>query len=89
MEYISRKGSYPSAENEVLEHLVKEEVWKAVLRLPTKLREVMVLYSHHQLSVSEIAHLLAIPEGTVKTRLHRARTKISEPLKGSEQNEAI
>jgi len=41
--------------------------------MPHKLREVFVLYELERLSVPEVADLLGVPEGTVASRLSRAR----------------
>jgi RNA polymerase sigma-70 factor (ECF subfamily) len=46
---------------------------RAVDALPESFRTVFVLRAVEQLSVSETAEVLEIPEETVKTRLHRAR----------------
>lgn len=81
VETIAFTGFYQSAENEFLDHFVIENVWKVVLRLPLKLRQVMVLSAHHQLSYSEIADVLGISESLVKTRLHRARKNALKMLK--------
>jgi len=62
-----------SAEQEAIEGLVTEQIWLDVLSLPRKLREVLLLSAHHGLSIAEIAGMLSISEGTVKSRLHRAR----------------
>ncbi|NOU94939.1 sigma-70 family RNA polymerase sigma factor [Paenibacillus sp. LMG 31456] len=70
----------PSAETEVMNQLVTDEVWRVVLALPNKLREVLLLHAHHQLSYIEIARLLSLSEGTIKSRLHRARVKVSKLL---------
>ncbi|MFD0675938.1 MULTISPECIES: RNA polymerase sigma factor [unclassified Paenibacillus] len=75
-----REESTPSAETEVMSQLVSEEVWLVVLALPRKLREVLLLHAHHQLSYIEIARLLSLSEGTIKSRLHRARVKVSKLL---------
>lgn len=73
----------PSAENEVLGKLAEDEVWEQVLKLPPKLREVLLLYTRHRMSMSDIAHVMGITEGTVKSRLHRARLKVDSELRGS------
>jgi RNA polymerase sigma-70 factor (ECF subfamily) len=73
-----REGNASSAESEALNRLVTEEVWQVVLALPIKLREVLLLHAHHQLTYSEIAKLLSISEGTVKSRLYRARIKVAK-----------
>lgn len=53
-------------------------------KIDTDLRTVTVLYYYDDLSVLEIANVLNIPEGTVKSRLSRARDKIYKILKEEE-----
>jgi RNA polymerase sigma-70 factor (ECF subfamily) len=65
-----------SAESAAMENIEVGEIWRKVLRLPAKYREVLVLSAHHQLSMSEIAGILGINPGTVKSRLHQARVKV-------------
>lgn len=63
--------------------LQKEEkmlVQKAVADLEEKYRVVVYLYYTMQLSVGEISRVLKIPEGTVKTRLHKARKLLKKKL---------
>jgi len=55
-------------------------VWRAIDALPPKLRIVVVLASIEGRDVREVAQLLAIPEGTVKSRLFAARTRLKEQL---------
>jgi RNA polymerase sigma-70 factor (ECF subfamily) len=45
----------------------------ALRLLPVVEREVLVLFYLKELSLSELAEVLAVPVGTVKSRLHRAR----------------
>ncbi|MBU5442352.1 sigma-70 family RNA polymerase sigma factor [Paenibacillus sp. MSJ-34] len=77
-------GNHPSAEAEVLADTETKALWEIVLKLPLKLREVLVLYAHHQLSIGEIAALLQLSEGTVKSRLFRARAKVSKMMEQAE-----
>ncbi|QJD85949.1 RNA polymerase sigma factor [Cohnella herbarum] len=70
----------PSAETQWFVSLEQREVWNAVLSLPQKLREALLLYAHHHLTLKEIAELLQISEGTVKSRIFRARAAISRKL---------
>jgi RNA polymerase sigma-70 factor (ECF subfamily) len=44
-----------------------------LIKIPVKLREVFVLFERDELSGEEIARLLDIPEGTVRSRLRLAR----------------
>jgi len=48
-------------------------VRRAVLTLPAKYREVLLLFYFHDMDVSAAAHSLGLPEGTVKARLFRGR----------------
>ncbi len=53
-------------------------------QIDSDLKTVTLLYYYDELTVSEIAETLNIPEGTVKSRLARARDKIYEILKKKE-----
>jgi RNA polymerase sigma factor (sigma-70 family) len=59
-----------------LEGLV--DIDDALARLPLPQRIVLVLRTQEGLSEQEIAAALGIPAGTVKSRLHRARTAFRE-----------
>jgi RNA polymerase sigma-70 factor (ECF subfamily) len=48
-------------------------VRRAVLALPPKYREAMLLFYFHEMDVPAAAQSLGLPEGTVKARLHRGR----------------
>ena len=58
----------------------------AVLRelvdeLPDRYRRCLLLYYFEEQSVEAVAGLLALPEGTVKTHLHRARALLAQRMK--------
>ncbi len=53
--------------------------------LPTGYRAVLILADIHELKYSEIAEILRVPIGTVKSRLARARLRLREHLQGSGQ----
>jgi RNA polymerase sigma-70 factor (ECF subfamily) len=73
-------GGKPTPESQA-EH---EDEWRwvgrAVARLPATQRAVVVLYYVNDLSVREIAEILSIPEGTVKSRLHYGRISLKKEL---------
>jgi RNA polymerase sigma-70 factor, ECF subfamily len=54
---------------------------KLVDVLPERYRRVLTLFYYEDRSVSEVAEMLAMPEGTVKTTLFRARAQLAEELK--------
>lgn len=60
----------------------------AVTNLPQDFRIVFVLRAVEGMSVAETAECLGIPEETVKTRLHRARTRLQEKLFESVESSA-
>ena len=57
------------------------EVYGAVLALPGKYRTVIHLHYFEGLSVLEIARMLQVAEGTVKSQLSRGRALLREMLK--------
>ncbi|WP_077622644.1 sigma-70 family RNA polymerase sigma factor [Sediminibacillus massiliensis] len=67
-------------------HVLRQEedsiLFRNVLDLPVKLREVIIFYYYEELSVEEIAVLLGIKVNTVKTRLHRARKNLKQTMEG-------
>lgn len=52
---------------------VADAVWQALEALPAHHREVLVLCDLEERPDSEVAELLGVPKGTVKSRLRRAR----------------
>ena len=58
---------------------------EAVNQLRPEFKEVVLLFYYQGFNVSEIAEMLDIAEGTVSSRLSRARNKLQEELKGDEK----
>lgn len=54
--------------------------WAVVRRLPKLQRSVVALHYVHDLSVAEVAGVLGVSEGTVKTSLMRARATLAPAL---------
>lgn len=75
---IADKNATP--EEEFLRHELQELIRAETQRLPEHLRLPVCLYYTAQLSVEEIAGTLHIPKGTVKSRLHKARTIIRKKM---------
>lgn len=57
-----------------------DTVLQAILALPRKYREVIVLRYYQEMDIADIAAALGAPAGTVKSRLSRARNTLSKTL---------
>lgn len=73
--------------SELDENLIANEredltfVWEGVKNLPEKYREVIHLFYHEGYSTAQIADILQKKDATVRSLLHRARTKLKKILK--------
>ena len=52
-------------------------------RLPDAQRDVITLFYLHERRIADVARILRMPEGTVKSHLHRGRRALAELMKGS------
>lgn len=57
-------------------------VRKAVSRLDEKYRIPVLLYYMEEMSIAEVAAVMQIPQGTVKSRLDTARKRLESELEG-------
>jgi RNA polymerase sigma-70 factor (ECF subfamily) len=55
-----------------------DDLSRVLGRLPARHRSILKLHYIEQVSVGDIARLLDIPPGTVKSRLHKARAKFRQ-----------
>ncbi|WEK54886.1 MAG: RNA polymerase sigma factor [Candidatus Cohnella colombiensis] len=83
-----REDSAQSAESEWFGTQERLHIWQLVLALPRKQREVLLLFAHYHQSINEICALLNLSEGTVKSRLHRARKAINQQFAHSNAEES-
>lgn len=67
-------------ERSAMHRLEVEQVRQAVKKLPPEQYQVIVLLYYHDLKIEEIARMLSLKPGTVKSRLHRARRKLANFL---------
>lgn len=80
LDELDPANTHPSAESLALQKLHSNDTWKAVSQLPDTQR-IVVYYAFIQgLKHKEIATRLGIPEGTVMSRLHRARQNLRNTL---------
>jgi RNA polymerase sigma-70 factor (ECF subfamily) len=55
---------------------------RAVLRVPSSLRMVLVLHDMEELTTEQVAQILGLQVGTVRVRLHRARLFVRKEMAG-------
>ena len=70
----------PSAESIVMEQHYEDSIWEIIMSLSVKSREVLILALKYEMKIHEIAKILHISEGTVKSRLSRAKEKVQKEL---------
>ncbi|MCU1286420.1 MAG: sigma-24, subfamily [Acidobacteriales bacterium] len=70
----------PGAEQVAASEQMKTLLEKMIATLPSDLRETVVLSTVQELNSAEIADVLGIPEGSVRTRLMRARNLLKQKL---------
>ena len=86
----SRHGELPLDENIAAAYGEDSfEVVDAVQTLPVQDRYAVYLYYYEGYGVKEIGHLLKEPEGTVSSRLSRARKKLKTILEGGNHGRQI
>ena len=73
-------GLDESAESVVSAYQRAARLWSAIDDLPEKLRQAIVLSAIEGYDVREVASLLGLPEGTVKSRLFLARKGLAQRL---------
>jgi RNA polymerase sigma-70 factor (ECF subfamily) len=73
---FAMESQVDQSEAKYLAHEQRSEILDLVNKLPYKLREVIVLRHYQDCSLEEIATLLLVPLGTVKSRLHSANRKL-------------
>jgi RNA polymerase sigma-70 factor (ECF subfamily) len=71
-------------ESILIQQANREEVQQALADLPMPSREILLLCEVEEMSYQEIAETLAIPVGTVMSRLFRARRALRDLLRKSE-----
>ncbi len=81
-EELHAPSSAPNAEDSLTQ---RTSLSAAMQHLSPKLRDTLILYSLKELEIEEIAAVLGISAGTVKSRLHQARTQLAALLSQDEE----
>jgi RNA polymerase sigma-70 factor (ECF subfamily) len=78
--HVQMDRAAPTTADEIAARERAGALWLAIDALPEKLRIVIVLAGIEEHGVGEVARLLDLPEGTVKSRLFAARARLKEQL---------
>jgi RNA polymerase sigma-70 factor (ECF subfamily) len=73
LEEIAEPSTAATQHHALAAQLSSETVRRAVLSLPVRYREPLVLFYFHEMDVGAAARTMGLPEGTLKARLSRAR----------------
>lgn len=84
-----RGEGMPETEELALRELEVQRIRAAIKTLPFEQYQVVVLQFYYDLKVDEIAGVLKISSGTVKSRLFRARQKLSLILEQNEEDNCL
>jgi len=76
----AERSGGPSPEEAVVQKLEASAIREAIEKLPDEYREVVILADLNELSYQEIADMLQIPIGTVRSRLSRGRQLVQRTL---------
>ena len=68
-------------ESRFYDSFLDDDITRAIDALPDEYRDAVILSDLHELRYAEIASILGIPEGTVKSRLFRGRRILQKKLK--------
>jgi RNA polymerase sigma-70 factor (ECF subfamily) len=79
---IGPKGAVSGIEDRYIRKDENRQIFEEVLSLPPVFREAVIMYYYHGYDTSEISSILGVREGTVRSRLHRAREMLRSKLEG-------
>ncbi len=77
----SGKGAYHDMRQDIFDNTMGDEVTMALNALPYEFRTVILLCDIENFTYEEIAKILELPIGTVRSRLFRARNMLKDKLK--------
>jgi RNA polymerase sigma-70 factor (ECF subfamily) len=86
-EPLLKDENQPSTDRRAERGQTGEVVAKAITKLPEVYRETLILRDIEGLTYEEIAEILDIPGGTVRSRINRARLMLKDKLKGFAKTE--
>ena len=90
MEPLREKGfdqadNAPGTEEQAIAADERQRLREAIAVLPEEQREALVMTQLERISYEEAARALGVSEGTVKSRVNRAKARLREILAGGEE----
>ena len=79
-EEVDSKTCVPSVESSYLQKEEDQLLQEEIKKLDGKYQLILILYYYNELPIKEIAKIVGCLEGTVKSRLHTARSKLKAAL---------
>ena len=76
-------------EEDAIDSRLREKLLDVVGQLPVRNREALIMFSFHHMSIDEICRATGSPPGTVKSRIHYARNKLRQILRGEEYRDLV
>lgn len=80
---ISSVFTAPSAEDQFINEQTSRTMIEQIANLPTKYKEVLILYYYQQMSMTEISEILHVNINTIKSRLLRGKKILQNKLERS------
>ncbi len=77
---VGQRPAVLSPSEELERQEAREAVWHAILELPPRQREVIILHEMENLSYAEVGELLQIAESTARAHAHAAREELRRKL---------
>lgn len=81
-EIYNEECSDQSLDDSIIKSIESKELLNEVMNLPIKYKEVIILYYYQQFTTREISEMVKLPEGTIRTRLFRARELLKKNVTG-------
>lgn len=81
VEEDERYSGYMDLRSEIFDNIMSDEVTLALNTIPEEFRTIILLCDIEEFSYEEIAKIIDVPIGTVRSRLHRARNLLKQKLK--------
>ena len=78
-------SSFETPENGIIREESKKLIWESLPHLSSEIRMVIILRDIQGKKYEEIAEIMSLPLGTVKSRVNRGRLRLAKILKGKKE----